>query len=59
MRRLTLIVGSTLALAVGLFPAGVAGAAPSPNACNQGTMNAHAKIPHDSPGHQHVPHCDH
>jgi hypothetical protein len=56
MRNLLLLIGLTLALAVALVP--VAGGAPSPNACNQGTMMAHSKIPHDSPGHEHVPHCD-
>jgi len=57
MRRLLLLVGLVLATAVAALPA-VAGAAPSPNACNQGTMNAHMKMPAGVPGHHHVPHCE-
>jgi hypothetical protein len=32
-------------------------AAPSENACNQGTMHAHATVPHGNPAHGHIPEC--
>ena len=52
-----------------LFVGGVAGLAapagaePSDRACNQGTMNAHHRVPHHNPAlgmnpaHAHIPHC--
>jgi hypothetical protein len=57
MRRLFLFLTVVLALGALPFSGGVAAAAPSPSACNQGTENAHSKIPHGVPGHEHVPEC--
>ena len=60
MRKLfvsLLFVGGLVGLAA------PAGAAPSESACNQGTMNAHGRVPHDNPAlgmnpaHMHIPHC--
>jgi hypothetical protein len=56
MRRLLLFVGLVLVTAVAAFPV-IAGAAPSPNACNKGTEKAHMSMPEGVPGHDHVPHC--
>ena len=57
MRRSLLFVVLLLAFAGVQLPT-LAYSAPSENTCNQGTMMAHSKIPHDSPGHGHVPECE-
>ena len=61
MRRALLSILLAGAGVLGL--ASPAGAAPSPSACNRGTMNAHHVVPHDNaalgtnPAHAHIPHC--
>ena len=56
MRRTLLSIvlagGGLLALA------SPAAAAPSPKACNHGTMHAHHTVPHGNPAHGHIPECD-
>lgn len=54
MRKLFLSV-----LFVGGLVAGVASpaSAASESACNDGTMRAHATVPHSAPAHAHIPHC--
>jgi len=47
---------STIAL---LFAAvSPAAAAPSDEACNQGTEHAHHTVPHGNPAHAHIPECE-
>lgn len=55
MRKKLAAVLSASALA--LVSVAPAVAAPSENACNQGTEHAHATVPHGNPAHAHIPHC--
>lgn len=56
MRKTLAGILSTTAL---LFAAvSPAAAAPSENACNQGTAHAHATVPHGNPAHEHIPECE-
>ena len=56
MRRLipSLIVAGSLA-AIGPAPAAAEVQTLPAAACNQGTMNAHHRVPHGRPAHGHIP----
>ena len=59
MRRLMLSLGAAgLFAVIGAAPGGAAQTrAVGAGACNQGTMRAHATVPHGNPAHARIPHA--
>jgi hypothetical protein len=61
MRKLAVTLFVTAAALGSMAPAALAEDEPRRGACNRGTMNAHATVPHETSGnmvaHNAIPHC--